>query len=223
MLVSTIADLLRRLIYQSAIAFYRVDVRCCDLQAAKDLHNFGPKYVLIKGGHLIATPSDPTTSTSHPKPAPSSPPSPPPSTASASQDSESTPVHEEKSASESVQASNQAGSESHTDGSLEGAGLQGQAQSQNSSEEAAAQSTAQHNGECLHHLSQATTTDAKQKHPLTSASAVEWLTGRLDSLLQPDSAWHRHMSMNLTDAELLCIWYPQQAACICFTQHLSAS
>ena len=144
------------------------------LQAAKDLHKFGPKYVLIKGGHLIATPSDP--STSHPQPAPSSTPSQPPSTASASQDSESTPVHEGNSASESMQASNQAGSESNADGSLEGAGLQGQAQSQNSSEEAAAQSTAQHNGECLHHLSQATTTNVKQT-PLdisTCCRGVGW-------------------------------------------------
>lgn len=122
------------------------------MQAAKDLHKFGPKYVLIKGGHLIATPSDPTTSTSNPQPAPSSTPHQAPSTASASQDSEATPVLEGNSASESMQASNQALSDSNADGSLGGAGLQGQAHSQNSGEQAAAQDTAQHNGEGLHHF-----------------------------------------------------------------------
>ena len=44
------------------------------LQAAQELHKLGPKYVLIKGGHLITPPpSDPTN--------PSSPPSAPPTSA----------------------------------------------------------------------------------------------------------------------------------------------
>ena len=155
------------------------------MQAAQDLHKFGPKYVLIKGGHLIATPSDPTSSTSNPQPAPSSPPSQPTRTASASQDSESTPVHEGDSASDTMQASNQAVSESNADGSLGSAGLQGQAQSPNSGKEAAAKSSAQHNCEYLHHLSWATNKTLCSCHPLTSTSAVEWLTGQLESLLQP--------------------------------------
>ena len=64
----------------------------CFVQAAKDLHKLGPKYVLIKGGHLIASPSDLTRPSSDSQPFPSSAPSQTPSASSAAQDFESAPA-----------------------------------------------------------------------------------------------------------------------------------
>lgn len=64
------------------------------LQAAQELHKLGPKYVLIKGGHLITPPpSDPTTTSSPPSapptstPLPSHPATPSPSAAAAASSS----------------------------------------------------------------------------------------------------------------------------------------
>lgn len=78
------------------------------LQAAKDLHKLGPKYVLIKGGHLIAAPSDPNHPPSDSQPSPSSGPSQTPSASSATQDSESAAASSGAQDSESAAASSAA-------------------------------------------------------------------------------------------------------------------
>ena len=93
------------------------------MQAAKDLHKLGPKYVLIKGGHLIAAPSDPNRPSSASQPSPSS----------AAQDSEFASASSAAQDSESIAASSAAQA-------LESASASSAAQD---SESAAASSAAQ--------------------------------------------------------------------------------
>ena len=159
-----------QLTYTSVIA-----VQGCNasvfLQAAKDLHKLGPKYVLIKGGHLIAAPSDPTRSSSDSQPSPSSARSQTPSAGSVAQDSESASASSAAQDSESASASsaaqdsesasardcniaqdathdsNQSVSELSADSSLGEGHLQGQALSQHTDGGGAEQDTDQHNGE----------------------------------------------------------------------------
>ena len=78
------------------------------MQAAQDLHKLGPTYVLIKGGHLIAAPSDPNRSSSDSQPSPSSAPSQTPSASLAAQDSESALASSAAQDSESASASSAA-------------------------------------------------------------------------------------------------------------------
>ena len=159
-----------QLTYTSVIA-----VQGCNasvfLQAAKDLHKLGPKYVLIKGGHLIAAPSDPTRSSSDSQPSPSSARSQTPSAGSVAQDSESAPASSAAQDSESASASsaaqdsesasardcniaqdathdsNQSVSELSADSSLGEGHLQGQALSQHTDGGGAEQDTDLHDGE----------------------------------------------------------------------------
>ena len=140
------------------------------MQAAKDLHKLGPKYVLIKGGHLITAPSDPDRSSSDSQPSHSSAPSQTPSASSAAQGSESaaasSAAQDAKSASASSAAQDsesalaqdhdtgpdamhgldQSVSELSADSSLGEGHLQGQASSQHTDKNRAEQDTAQHNG-----------------------------------------------------------------------------
>ena len=140
------------------------------MQAAKDLHKLGPKYVLIKGGHLIAAPSDPNRPSSDSQPLPSSAPSQTPSASSAAQDSESAPASSTAQKAESASASSaaqdsgsasaqdcdtapnathdshQSGSELSADSSLGEGHLQGQASSQHTDGDRAEQDTAEHDG-----------------------------------------------------------------------------
>jgi len=142
----------------------------CFLQAAKDLHKLGPKYVLIKGGHLIAAPFDPNRPSSDSQPSPSSAPSQTPSASSAAQDSESASASsavedlESASASSAAQDSESASAQDHdtgqdamhnsdqpvselnADSSLGEGHLQGQASSQHTDGDRAEQDKAQHDG-----------------------------------------------------------------------------
>ncbi len=140
------------------------------MQAAQDLHKLGPKYVLIKGGHLIAAPSDPNRSSSDSQPSPSSAPSQTPSASLAAQDSESALASSAAQDSESASASSAAQdsesasgryrdtaqdatngldqpvSELNADSSLGEGHLEGQASSQHTGGGRAEQDTAQHGG-----------------------------------------------------------------------------
>lgn len=142
----------------------------CFMQAAQDLHKLGPKYVLIKGGHLIAAPSDPNRSSSDSQPSPSSAPSQTPSASLAAQDSESALASSAAQDSESASASSAAQdsesasgryrdtaqdatngldqpvSELNADSSLGEGHLEGQASSQHTGGGRAEQDTAQHGG-----------------------------------------------------------------------------
>lgn len=142
----------------------------CFMQAAQDLHKLGPKYVLIKGGHLIAAPSDPNRSSSDSQPSPSSAPSQTPSASLAAQDSESASASSAAQDSESASASSAAQdsesasgryrdtaqdatngldqpvSELNADSSLGEGHLEGQASSQHTGGGRAEQDTAQHGG-----------------------------------------------------------------------------
>ena len=158
----------------------------CFVQAAKDLHKLGPKYVLIKGGHLIAAPSDPNRSSSDSQPSPSLSPSQTPSASSpahesesaaasstaqdaesaaassAAQDSESASAQDRDTASDAMHGLDQSVSELSADSSLGEAHLQGQASSQHTDGDRAEQNTAQHNGE----LGQATLIERTQPRRL---------------------------------------------------------
>jgi len=140
------------------------------MQAAQDLHKLGPTYVLIKGGHLIAAPSDPNRSSSDSQPSPSSAPSQTPSASLAAQDSESASASSAAQDSESASASSAAQdsesasgrdrdtaqdatngldqpvSELNADSSLGEGHLEGQASSQHTGGGRAEQDTAQHGG-----------------------------------------------------------------------------
>ncbi len=140
------------------------------MQAAQDLHKLGPTYVLIKGGHLIAAPSDPNRSSSDSQPSPSSAPSQTPSASLAAQDSESALASSAAQDSESASASSAAQdsesasgryrdtaqdatngldqpvSELNADSSLGEGHLEGQASSQHTGGGRAEQDTAQHGG-----------------------------------------------------------------------------
>jgi len=142
----------------------------CFMQAAQDLHKLGPTYVLIKGGHLIAAPSDPNRSSSDSQPSPSSAPSQTPSASLAAQDSESALASSAAQDSESASASSAAQdsesasgryrdtaqdatngldqpvSELNADSSLGEGHLEGQASSQHTGGGRAEQDTAQHGG-----------------------------------------------------------------------------
>ena len=142
----------------------------CFMQAAQDLHKLGPTYVLIKGGHLIAAPSDPNHPPSDSQPSPSSGPSQTPSASSAAQDSESAAASSAAQDSESAAAklaaqdsesasardcntgqdathnSDQPVSELSAESSLGEEHLQGQASSQHTDTDGADQDTTQHNG-----------------------------------------------------------------------------
>jgi len=142
----------------------------CFMQAAQDLHKLGPTYVLIKGGHLIAAPSDPNRSSSDSQPSPSSAPSQTPSASLAAQDSESASASSAAQDSESASASSAAQdsesasgryrdtaqdatngldqpvSELNADSSLGEGHLEGQASSQHTGGGRAEQDTAQHGG-----------------------------------------------------------------------------
>jgi hypothetical protein len=154
--------------YQSLLCKSAMPV--CFLQAAKHLHKLGPKYVLIKGGHLISVPSDPNHSSSASQPSPSSAPSQTPSASSAAQDSESAAASpsaqdvESASASSAAQDSESASAQDHdtgqdamhdsdqpvsqlsADSSLGEAHLQGQASSQHTDTDRTEQDTTQRNG-----------------------------------------------------------------------------
>ena len=142
----------------------------CFMQAAQDLHKLGPTYVLIKGGHLIAAPSDPNRSSSDSQPSPSSAPSQTPSASLAAQDSESALASSAAQDSESASASSAAQdsesasgrdrdtaqdatngldqpvSELNADSGLGEGHLEGQASSQHTGGGRAEQDTAQHGG-----------------------------------------------------------------------------
>ncbi len=116
------------------------------MQAAKDLHKLGPKYVLIKGGHLIATPSDPDRCSSDPQPSSSLAPIQTPSASSAAQNSESASAQDHDTAPDATHGLDQPVSELNADSSLGEAHLQGQASLQHTDTDRAEQHTAQHHG-----------------------------------------------------------------------------
>ncbi|DBA77723.1 TPA: hypothetical protein ACH3X2_008416 [Trebouxia sp. C0005] len=140
-------------------------------QAAQDLHKLGPKYVLIKGGHLMAAPSDPNRPSSDSQPSSSSTPTQTPSASSAAQDSESAAASSAAQDSDSAAArsaaqdsqsaaaqdgntgqeamhdSDQPVSELSADSSLGEGHWQRQVPSQKTETDRAEQDTAQHSGE----------------------------------------------------------------------------
>ena len=143
----------------------------CFTQAAQDLHKLGPKYVLIKGGHLMAAPSDPNRPSSDSQPSSSSTPTQTPSASSAAQDSESAAASSAAQDSDSAAArsaaqdsqsaaaqdgntgqeamhdSDQPVSELSADSSLGEGHWQRQVPSQQTETDRAEQDTAQHSGE----------------------------------------------------------------------------
>ncbi|DBB00982.1 TPA: hypothetical protein ACH3X1_000888 [Trebouxia sp. C0004] len=144
-------------------------------QAAKDLHKLGPKYVLIKGGHLIAAPSDPNRPSSDSHPSPSSPPSQTPSASSAAQDSESTSAQDHDTGQDATHNSDQPVSQLNADSSLREGHLHVQASSQHTDRDRAEQDLAQHNGAAESAAGEATPCgDPAEKH-VSDAPAIDVL------------------------------------------------
>lgn len=167
-------------------------------QAAKDLHKLGPKYVLIKGGHLIAAPSDPNCSSSDSQPSPSSALGQTPLASSAAQDSESASASsaaqelESASAGSAAQNSESASALNHDTAqdathnsdepvselkadSLRTGHLQGQASSQHTNGGTAEQDTSQNNGASESATGEATPSgDPAEKHE-SDAPAIDVL------------------------------------------------
>ena len=125
------------------------------VQAAQDLHRLGPKYVLIKGGHLIATPtSDPSHPSSDPPATPTSVNGTSATASSAAHHSqqESAPHESAASSAESVHAAGGSASEATAEGDSATADVQQGEQSEphSSKGEEAEQDTGQHNGKLCH-------------------------------------------------------------------------